>query len=211
MIFAASTHGGRHVPKGRHDDRFTGHSVHYCISFLKEPIWQKHIFNASLFEFFFIIQSGHWEHSQRLLEEMIVDFFYILPRCDFGRILLACSLSRSFQLVCKSFAYQSHWPLRLTLTEYITIRIWCQFKLLIAKFYIWSQNIHFNLFIKKPIIHVCPKIILVSNTRSLVQWAECSPMIRENGVQSRVELYQKTQEMVLDAALLNTQHYTYQW
>ena len=38
-------------------------------------------------------------------------------------------------------------------------------------------------------------------------WVECSPMIRETGVQSQVESYQRLKKMVLDAALLNTQHY----
>ena len=32
-------------------------------------------------------------------------------------------------------------------------------------------------------------------------------MVRETGVQSQVELYQRLKKMVLDAALLNTQHY----
>ena len=32
-------------------------------------------------------------------------------------------------------------------------------------------------------------------------------MVRETGVQSQVESYQKTKKMVLDATLLNTQHY----
>ena len=33
-------------------------------------------------------------------------------------------------------------------------------------------------------------------------------MVGEIGVQSQVESYQKLKNMVLDAALLNTQHYT---
>ena len=38
---------------------------------------------------------------------------------------------------------------------------------------------------------------------------ECSPMVRETGVQSQAESYQRPppKKMVLDAALLNTQHY----
>ena len=32
-------------------------------------------------------------------------------------------------------------------------------------------------------------------------------MVRETGVQSQVESYQRLKKMVLDAALLNTQHY----
>ena len=36
---------------------------------------------------------------------------------------------------------------------------------------------------------------------------ECSPMIQKIGVQSQVESYQRLKKMVLDAALLNTQHY----
>ena len=35
-------------------------------------------------------------------------------------------------------------------------------------------------------------------------------MARKTGVQSQVESYQKTQNMVLDAALLNAQHYNLQ-
>ena len=38
-------------------------------------------------------------------------------------------------------------------------------------------------------------------------WVECLPMVQETGVQSLVKSYQNTQKMVLDAALLNTQHY----
>ena len=37
-------------------------------------------------------------------------------------------------------------------------------------------------------------------------WVECSPMVQETGVQSQVVI-PKTQKMVLDATLLNTQHY----
>ena len=43
--------------------------------------------------------------------------------------------------------------------------------------------------------------------RTLAKRLECSPMARETWVQSQVESYQKTQKMVLDASLLNTQHY----
>ena len=32
-------------------------------------------------------------------------------------------------------------------------------------------------------------------------------MVRKTGVQSQVESYQRLKKMVLDAALLNTQHY----
>ena len=32
-------------------------------------------------------------------------------------------------------------------------------------------------------------------------------MVRETGVQSKVELYQNFKKMVLDASLLNSQHY----
>ena len=38
-------------------------------------------------------------------------------------------------------------------------------------------------------------------------WVECSPMARETGVQSPVELYQRLKKMVLDTSFLNTQHY----
>ena len=41
-------------------------------------------------------------------------------------------------------------------------------------------------------------------------WVECSPMGRETGVRSQVDSYQrqnKKKNMVLDASLLNTQHY----
>ena len=37
-------------------------------------------------------------------------------------------------------------------------------------------------------------------------WVECSPMALETKVQSQVASYQR-QKMVLDASLLNTQHY----
>ena len=33
------------------------------------------------------------------------------------------------------------------------------------------------------------------------------PIVRETGVQSQVESYQRLKKMVLDAALLNTQHF----
>ena len=35
---------------------------------------------------------------------------------------------------------------------------------------------------------------------------ECSPMVRKTEVQSQFDSYQKTQKIVLDAALLITQH-----
>ena len=38
----------------------------------------------------------------------------------------------------------------------------------------------------------------------MAKWVECSPIVREAGVQSPVKSYQKTQKMVLDAALLST-------
>ena len=41
----------------------------------------------------------------------------------------------------------------------------------------------------------------------LAWWLECSPMARETCVQSQVESYQRLKKMVLDASLLNTQHY----
>ena len=42
------------------------------------------------------------------------------------------------------------------------------------------------------------------HTGQLVKWVECSPMIREIGVQSQVETYQRLKtKMVLDAYLLN--------
>ena len=41
---------------------------------------------------------------------------------------------------------------------------------------------------------------------SLTLRVECLPMIRETRVQSQVESYQRLKKMVLDAALLNTQH-----
>ena len=49
--------------------------------------------------------------------------------------------------------------------------------------------------------------IIHENTGPLVKWAECSPMVREFGVQSQVDSYQRLKKIVLDAALLNTQHY----
>ena len=44
-------------------------------------------------------------------------------------------------------------------------------------------------------------------TDPLALWLECLPMARETGVQSQVKLYQRLKKMVLDAFLLNTQHY----
>ena len=41
----------------------------------------------------------------------------------------------------------------------------------------------------------------------MAEWVEYSPMVRETGVQSQVESYQKTKKMVLDATLLNTLYY----
>ena len=41
----------------------------------------------------------------------------------------------------------------------------------------------------------------------LAKRLECSPIARETWVQSRVESYQRLKKMVLDASLLNTQHY----
>ena len=42
---------------------------------------------------------------------------------------------------------------------------------------------------------------------TLVKRLECSPMARETWVQSQVESYHRLKKMVLDASLLNTQHY----
>ena len=41
---------------------------------------------------------------------------------------------------------------------------------------------------------------------SIALWLDCLPMVRETGVQSQVELYQRLKKMVLDDALLNAQH-----
>ena len=41
----------------------------------------------------------------------------------------------------------------------------------------------------------------------IAEWVECSPMVRETGVQSQVESYQRLKKMVLDTSLLNIQHY----
>ena len=54
--------------------------------------------------------------------------------------------------------------------------------------------------------------LFLSNTNNLYiviwfQGLECSPMARETWVQSQVESYQRLKKMVLDASLLNTQHY----
>ena len=51
-------------------------------------------------------------------------------------------------------------------------------------------------------------IILKNNNYSelLAQWEESSPMVRETGVQSPGRVIPKTQKMVIDAALLSTQH-----
>ena len=38
-------------------------------------------------------------------------------------------------------------------------------------------------------------------------FSQCSPMIRETGVQSLVESYQNLKKMVIDTSLLNTQQY----
>ena len=42
---------------------------------------------------------------------------------------------------------------------------------------------------------------------AMVLWLECSPKAREIWVQSQVKSYQRLKKMVLDVALLNTQHY----
>ena len=42
---------------------------------------------------------------------------------------------------------------------------------------------------------------------SLAWWVECLLMVQETGVQSQVKPYQRLKKMVLDAALLSTQHY----
>ena len=41
----------------------------------------------------------------------------------------------------------------------------------------------------------------------LAKSVEYSPMVREIGVQSQVESYQRLKKMVLDTSLLNTQHH----
>ena len=47
-------------------------------------------------------------------------------------------------------------------------------------------------------------------TSALVEWVESSPMARDTWVQSQVESYQRLKKMVLDASLLNIQHYRVQ-
>ena len=44
-------------------------------------------------------------------------------------------------------------------------------------------------------------------TEPLDYWVECSLMVRETEVQSSGQVIPKTQKMVLDATLFNTQHY----
>ena len=41
----------------------------------------------------------------------------------------------------------------------------------------------------------------------MAKWLECSPMVRETWVQSQDESCQRLKKMVLDATLLNTEHY----
>ena len=41
----------------------------------------------------------------------------------------------------------------------------------------------------------------------MAEWIECLPMVQETRVQSQVKSYQRLKKMVLDTALLNTQHY----
>ena len=45
------------------------------------------------------------------------------------------------------------------------------------------------------------------NQTTLAWWLECSPMAWETLVQSQVESHQKLKKIMLDASLLNTQHY----
>ena len=51
--------------------------------------------------------------------------------------------------------------------------------------------------------HFC--ICMISGR--LAKRLECLPMAQEIEVQSQIEYIPKTQKMVLDASLLNTQHY----
>ena len=73
---------------------------------------------------------------------------------------------------------------------------------------------------KRNIFNIYPEVFIsavcLSNDRyiqsyyftdSLALWEECSPMVRETGVQSPDRVIPKTLKMVLDASLLNTQHY----
>ena len=46
----------------------------------------------------------------------------------------------------------------------------------------------------------------ISKWPALGRVVECSPMVRETGVQFQVELFGITQNVVLDNSLLNTQH-----
>ena len=49
--------------------------------------------------------------------------------------------------------------------------------------------------------------IVFGVNRAIGLMVECSSMVLETGVQSKVESYQRLKKIVLDAALLNTQHY----
>ena len=42
---------------------------------------------------------------------------------------------------------------------------------------------------------------------TLALWVESSPIAQESGIQFQVKSYQRLKRMVLDAALLNLQHY----
>ena len=57
-------------------------------------------------------------------------------------------------------------------------------------------------------LFLSPHIYKISSiSGSLVQWVECSLIVRETGVQSQFESYQRLKKMILDTFLLNTQHY----
>ena len=53
----------------------------------------------------------------------------------------------------------------------------------------------------------CKETLSLARVSTLAERVECLPMAQETGVQSQVESYQKLRKMVLDASLLNTQHY----
>ena len=54
---------------------------------------------------------------------------------------------------------------------------------------------------------VTKNLCLIKHKLFVYSQLEYSPMFQKTGVQIKVDSYQRLKKMVLDAALLNTQHY----
>ena len=79
--------------------------------------------------------------------------------------------------------------------------------LYLTKITVRPTCLHLNIPKKQKQEEKVKRSTITKNTGHWHNGLECSPMARETWVQSQVESYQRLKKMVLDATLLNIQHY----